>query len=284
MWSRRCTLPLVHIRKRTLLSKFFNDRGTHLAAMVAYFALLSFVPLVFLALALLGLVHRADASDFLVKELRRAFPGSSVESILSLVHRVQDNAATLGIVGGVFLLWSSLSLFSALESALNIVYGKANRSFLKGKSVAAAVMTGSIVTLFLSLVVGAFGVEVLRRYTPGFVGNGIVAYVVSIAVSLLGVFLFLLTIYYVLPNTHVRLVDALPGAIVAAILLEASFQVLPVFVRLAGVNVTLRVLGGPVILLLWLYVMSNVIVLGAELNWWIGERRSPGPDPLDSIA
>jgi membrane protein len=274
----------VHIRKRSLLSKFFRDRGTHLAAMVAYFALLSFVPLIFLALALLGLAHRADASDFLVRELRSAFPGSSVESILSLVHRVQDNAATLGIVGGVFLLWSSLSLFSALESALNIVYGQANRSFVKGKSVAAAVMTGSIVTLFLSLVVGAFGVEVMRRYTPGFVGNGIVAYVVSIAVSLLGVFMFLLTIYFVLPNTDVRLVDALPGAIVAAVLLEASFQVLPVFVRLAGVNVTLRVLGGPVILLLWLYVMANVIVLGAELNRWIGERRSPGPDPLDSIA
>jgi membrane protein len=274
----------VRIRKRTLLSKFFSDRGTHLAAMVAYFALLSFVPLVFLALALLGLAHRADASDFLVKELRRAFPGSSVESILSLVHRVQDNAATLGIVGGVFLLWSSLSLFSALESALNIVYGKPNRSFLKGKSVAAAVMIGSIVTLFLSLVVGAFGVEVLRRYTPGFVGNGIVAYIVSIAVSLAGVLLFLVTIYHVLPNAAVRVRDALPGAIVAAILLEASFQVLPVFVRLAGVNVTLRVLGGPVILLLWLYVMSNVIVLGAEFNWWIGERRSPGPDPLDGVA
>src|SRR5665647_2183778 len=118
--------------------------------MVAYFALLSFVPLVFLALSLLGLAHRADASDFLVKELSRAFPGSSVKSILSLVHRVQDNAATLGIVGGVFLLWSSLSLFSALESALNIVYGKPNRSFLKGKGVAAGVMMGSIVTLFLS--------------------------------------------------------------------------------------------------------------------------------------
>jgi membrane protein len=278
------TLSLVRVRKRTLLSKFFNDRGTHLAAMVAYFALLSFVPLVFLALSALGFAHRADASDFLVKELSKAFPGSSVNSILSLVHRVQDNAATLGIVGGVFLLWSSLSLFSALESALNIVYGRPNRSFLRGKAVAALVMTGSIVTLFLSLVVGAFGVEVLRRYTPGLVGNSLVAYVVSIAVSLFGVFVFLLVIYRVLPNVPTGLIDALPGAIVAAILLEASFQVLPVFVRLAGVNVTLRVLGGPVILLLWLYVMSNVIVFCAELNWWIGERRSPGPDPIESIA
>ena len=141
-------------------------------------------------------------------------------------------------------------------------------------------------TLFISLVVGALGVEVLRRYAPGFVGNGVVAYVVSIAVSLLGVFLFLLAIYRVLPNAPTcACADVLPGAIIAAIVLEASFQVLPVFVRLADVNVTLRVLGGPVILLLWLYVMANVIVFGAELNWWIGERRSPmRADPLDSIA
>jgi membrane protein len=277
----------VRIRKRALISKFFADRGTHLAAMVAYFALLAFVPLVFLALSLLGLAHRADASDFLVKELRRAFPGSSVESILSLVHRVQDNAATLGIIGGVFLLWASLSLFSALESALNIVYGRPNRSFLKGKAVAALVMTGSLVTLFFSLVVGAFGVEVLRRYTPGLVGNGIVAYVVSIAVSLVGVFIFVLTIYRVLPNAPVTLRDAMPVAVLDAILIEASFQVLPVFVRLAGVNVTLRVLGGPAILLLWLYVMANVIVLGAELNWWIAQRRAshePASEAIDGLA
>ncbi len=91
----------VRIRKRPARHKFFADRGTHLAAMVAYFALLSFVPLIFLALSLLGLVHRADASDFLIKELKRAFPRTSLKSILKLVHRVQDNAATLGIIGGV---------------------------------------------------------------------------------------------------------------------------------------------------------------------------------------
>jgi membrane protein len=268
------------------VAKFYADRGPHLAAMVAYFALLSFVPLIFLALALLGLVHRADASDFLVKELSRAFPGSSLKSILTLLHRVQDNAATLGIIGGVALLWSSLSLFSALESALNIVYGRPNRSFLRGKGLAASVMIGSIVTLFASLVVGAFGVEVLKHFAPGVVGNSAVAYVVSIAVSLFGVFLFLLTVYRVLTNAPVTLRDALPGAILATVLLEASFQVLPIFVRLAGVNVTLRVLGGPAILLLWLYVMSNVIVFGAELNWWRSERHAlrTGPDALDGLA
>ena len=276
----------MRVRKRVLVAKFFADRGPHLAAMVAYFALLSFVPLTFIALSLLGVVHRADASDFLVKELSRAFPGSSVESILSLVHKVQDNSATLGIVGGVVLLWSSLSLFSALESAFNIVYGRPNRSFLKGKGVALVLMVGTITTLFGSLVIGAFGVEVLKRYAPGFVGNGVVAYVVSISVSLLGVFVFLLAVYRLLTNAPVTLRDALPGAVVAAIILEASFQVLPVFVRGADVNPVLQVLGGPTILLLWLYVMANVIVFGAELNWWISERRTlrTAAAPIDGLA
>jgi len=263
----------MRLRKRALLTKFFADRGTHLAAMVAYFALLSFVPLVFIALSLLGLAHRADASDFLVKELKRAFPGSSLQSILTLVRRVQENAATLGIIGAVGLLWSSLSLFSSLESAFSIVYDRPNRPFLRGKVLAATLMVSVLVTLFASLVVGALGVEVLKRYAPGFVGDPAVAYVLSVAVSLIGVFLFLVAVYRLLPNAPVTLRDVLPGAVAAAVLMEASFQILPVFVRFADVNVTLRVLGGPVILLLWLYVMANLIVLGAELNWWNAQRR-----------
>ena len=274
------------LRKRALAAKFFNDRGTHLAAMVAYFALLSFVPLVFLALALLWLAHRAEASDFFVKELSRAFPGSSVDSILALVHRVQDNAAALGIIGGVTLLWSSLSLFSSLESALNIVYGRPNRPFLSGKRIAAILMVGSVVTLFASLVIGGFGVDLLKQYAPGFAGNGAARYVLSVAVSLVGVFLFLLAVYRVLPNTPVTMRDVLPGTIAASIVLEASFQVLPVFVRFADVNVTLRVLGGPVILLLWLYVMANVIVFCAEINWWLAMRRGGSllDDGLDAAV
>ena len=154
----------MRIRRRQLVHKFFADRGTHLAAMVAYFALLSFVPLIFLALSLFGLAHRAEASDFFVKELKHAFPGTSLDSIIKLVRRVQDNAAALGIIGGVGLLWSSLSFFSALESALNIVYGLPNRRFLHGKGIAAALMASVLTTLFVSLVVGAFGVSVLKHH------------------------------------------------------------------------------------------------------------------------
>jgi membrane protein len=264
----------VRVRKRALLGKFFADRGTHLAAMIAYFALLSFVPLTFLALSLLGFAGRADESSFLVKELKRDFPGTSVADIVLLVRRVQDNAATLGIIGGVFLLWSALSLFSVLESAFNIVYGRPNRSFLHGKAIAFGLMVGSLVTLFASLLAGSFGAALLDHYAPGLLGNGFFAYALSALVSAFGVFAFLFSVYFLLTNDDdLTLRDVLPGALFATIALELSFQVLPLFLEFAKYNPTLQVFSGPAILLVWLYFMANGIVLGAELNWWWKQRR-----------
>src|SRR3954469_16156750 len=135
----------MRVRRRDLIRKFFADRGPHLAAMIAYFALLSFVPLTFISLALLGLTGRADESSFLVQEIKHALPGTPIDRIIALVHAVQDNAAALGIVGLLALLWTSLSLFSVLESAFNIVYGRPNRSFFHGKGVAFVLMIGSLV-------------------------------------------------------------------------------------------------------------------------------------------
>ena len=263
----------MQVRRLDLWRKFFADRGTHLAAMIAYFALLAFVPLTFLALALLGLSGRADESSFLVKEIKKTLPGTPIDRIIDLVQTVQDNAAALGIVGGAALLWTSLSLFSVLESAFNIVYGRPNRSFLHGKGLASILMVGSLVTLFVALLAGSLGVAALEEYAPGFVGNKATAYVVSILVSLIGVFLFLVSCYYVLTNEDVSVRDVLPGALLATIALEATFQVLPLYQRYADLNPALRAFGAPAILLVWLYVMSNVIVFGAELNWWRSRRR-----------
>jgi membrane protein len=262
----------MRVRRRDLWGKFFADRGTHLAAMIAYFALLSFVPLTFLSLSLLGLAGRADESSFLVKEIKHTLPGTPIDRIIDLVHAVQDNAAALGIVGAAALLWTSLSLFSVLESAFNIVYGRPNRSFLHGKSLASLLMVGSLVTLFVALLAGSLGVSALREYVPGFADSSVSAYALSLAVSLLGVFVFILSCYYVLTNIDLTVREVLPGAMLAALLLEATFQVLPFYQRYADVNPALRAFGAPAILLVWMYVMANVIVFGAELNWWLARR------------
>jgi membrane protein len=257
----------------SILRKFFADRGTHLAAMIAYFALLSFVPLLFLALALLGTTNDDDSGSFFVRELHRTFPSTSLDSILSAVRAIQHNSTALGIVGAAFLLWSSLSLFSVLESAFNIVYDRPNRPFLRGKALASVMMIFSLAFLFSSLVIGTIGVELLKRYT-GLSDNVVVAYVLTVTVSLVGVFVFLTSAYVVLTNLRLSWREVVPGAAVAATLLEATFQFLPLFVRISKHNPVLQALSGPVVLLVWLYVMSNVIVLGAEVNFYRRSRVS----------
>ena len=194
-----------------LFSKFFADRGTHLAAMIAYFALLSFVPLLFLALALLGFAGRADESSFLVTELNKAFPSSSVDGILKVVRSVQDNAATLGVIGAVFVGWTSLSLFSVLESAFNIVYGKPNRSFLHGKLIAVLLLVSSLVTLFVGLLVGSFGYEILKGFAEDFFANDYVAYGISVLISTVSVFVFLFAVYYLLTNEKLAVQGSASG-------------------------------------------------------------------------
>ena len=68
-----------------IIRKFLADRGTHLAAMIAYFAILAFVPLLFLALSLLAFLGEQDESSYLIEELERAFPENSVDNILDAV-------------------------------------------------------------------------------------------------------------------------------------------------------------------------------------------------------
>ena len=160
-----------------------------------------------------------------------------------------------------------------LESAFNIVYGRPNRGFLRGKALASLMMVGSLVVLFAALVTGSIGAELLRRHA-GFIDNAAMATLVTVGVSLLGIFVFLATSYYVLTNVALTWREVLPGAVAASVLLEATFQLLPQFVVVSSHNPVLRALSWQALLLVWLYVMANVTVLGAEVNWHVKRARA----------
>jgi membrane protein len=258
-----------------ILRKFLADRGTHLAAMIAYFALLSFVPLLFLALSLIALAGQQSESSYLIEELRRSFPASSVDRLVDTVHSIQEQATSLSIIGGIALLWASLGFFSVLESAFNIVYGLPNRSFIRQKALVLLLVAASLVVLFVALVVGSVGVDLTR---DAGVAGGVLSFVYAVALSTVLIFGLLWSLYNLLTNAALTWRETVPGAAIGALLLEASFQVLPLFVRAtSGEFVGLQAFGGLVLLLVWLYVMANILVLGAEVNWWLTRGRSIEP-------
>ena len=272
---------------RATFARFFNERGTHLAAMVAYFALMSFVPILFLLLSVLGFLDQADSSSALVSYLEDVFPEQSVESIVQVVQAVQRNATTLSVVGAIGLLWSSLSLFSALESAFNIMYGRPNRSFLRGKALAIIYMTAALVVLFTGLTIGTFGYDVLNRYAGGIVSNQWVALILTLLLSGAALFLFLFSAYHRLPNARLSNREVLPGAILVSVAMAVTIQLLPLFVFLTSEIVALQVLGTTFLLLVTLYVLAIMIVFGATLNYVLAygvtgrvvQEKHPEPTP-----
>jgi len=252
---------------RETFARFFNERGTHLAAMVAYFALMSFVPLIFLALSILGFFDQADSSSALVEYLEDIFPEQSVESIVDVVEEVQRNAAALSAIGAGALLWSALSLFSALESAFNIMYDRPNRPFLRGKALATIYMTSALVVLFTGLAVGTFGYDILRRYATDVVSNRWVALALTLLVSSAALFVFLISAYHRLPNARLSWREVLPGALLVSVTMAITIQLLPLFLFLTSELVALQALGTTFLLLVSLYVMAIMIVFGATLNY-----------------
>ena len=271
----------VEVGVSAVIQKFTADRGTHLAAMIAYFALLSFVPLLFLALSLVGLAGELNESSYLIEQLRKMFPASSVDRLVTVVREVQNSSAELGIVGGLALIWAALGFFSVVESALNIVYGLPNRPFVHQKLLVLTLTAAALVSLFLALIVSSVGVGLAQD--AAYVG-GALAYLYGIGVSSALVLGFVWCVYTLLTNQRLRWRETLPGAVFATILLQASFQLLPLFVRATEGFVALQAFGGLALLLFWIYLMANVLVLGAEVNWWLSRGRTAAGEVTRGLA
>ena len=166
--------------------------------MIAYFAILAFVPLLFLALSLLAFAGEQDESSYLVEELERAFPENSVENILDAVTEIQEQATELSVIGGIGLIWAALGFFSVLESAFNIVYGLPNRPFIRQKSLVLVLTAASLIVLFLALVISSVGVELVQRAG---VAEGFVSYVYALLVSTALLLGLTWSLYRLLTNT-----------------------------------------------------------------------------------
>jgi membrane protein len=261
------------LHRHPIIRNFFADRCTHLAAMVAYYALLSLLPLLAIALALIGAFGRPDDGSTLIHELGRIFPGTSVDSLVQLVRGLQRNATALGVLGGASLVWTSLGFLSAMESALNIIYGVPNRPFVRQKLLVFALVGSGLALLLVSLVAATTAQTFLDEHASGLLKQPLWQIASALVISTSVTLLFTFTIYRLLPNTPVTAREVLWGTIAATVLLQASFAALPVYLNWAQTLPALKAFGGIVLLLTWLYLMGNIVMLGAEINWWYGRGR-----------
>ena len=250
-----------------------DDRLTFRAAALTYFSVLSIVPFLAFAFAVLkGFgAYRAFVDGALRPYLAATFSANpalhdAIDRILQFVD--QTDVSKLGAAGVVFLVYTSVSLVANVEVALNEIFGAQRRRALlrqvtdyvtllvtaplllfAATTFSAAAQSSSIV-LFLRETLGlGFMIDFALRFT---------------SIAVVGVALF--AIYMILPNVRVRPLSALLGAAVAAIGWQ-GLLVLHVKLQLgvARYNALYSVLGAIPIFLVWTYFSWLVVLVGATI-------------------
>jgi membrane protein len=239
------------------LREFVEDRGHRDAAQIAFFAVLSAIPLALLLIAAFG----AFTSMPLAQESDR-------ERLEGVARDALDGAGDIGPLSVLLLLAAASGVMGALRHSINVAWDIERRPpLLRRKALDLALVSGATIVLLFSLSVTA------TRRASALVddeeGGG---FLVAAGLDVLGdvlPFLFIalvvLFLYRVLPVDRPRLRDIWPGALVAAVGLLAVKGVLELYLEhLADFGALYGSLGALMALLLFVFAAANVLVFGAE--------------------
>jgi len=262
---------LVRLVVRTV-QELGADDASHMAAGVAYYAVLSLFPLLLGLIAILGLflpseTVQAELFDF----FERNMPGA-VDVLSENIEDVIRLRGAIGAVSIVLLLWSASAMFGALSRAINRVWDvHKDRPFhiRKLRDLGMALGTGILFALSL----GATSIVSILRNTdmPAFdvavdVGARTLAFLISLAI--------VLVLYKFIPNTKTYWRYIWPGALLSAILFEIAKNLFVLYLdHFASYESVYGSVASVIILLVWIYFSAFILILGAELSAEYGRMR-----------
>jgi membrane protein len=270
------------VAKRSAVS-FYNDQGTHHAAALTYYALMSLFPTLLLAVSLLGLVGEFPATyNAIIGHLRGVVPAATLAPLDAAVRAAltsKGTAAVALIVAILTALYGATGYLEAARRALNVVFEAVRgRSFVRRKLIDVA-STVVLLALVLTTLVLMFAGGGVARDVLGSEAASVwrIARWPGAFASALLVFCF---IYYVTPDVQQRAVRWItPGALVGvALWLAASAAFSSYLANFKSFNVTYGSFAAAIILLVWLWLTNVALLLGAEVNAEI-ERVNEASDP-----
>jgi membrane protein len=267
-------------RPGQFVQKFMDDRALTLASLVAWGMLNTFLPLLLGVLSLIGLVlgdsPAAAAAEATVLAPLPPEVGQLVRDSMASIGQV---AGVAGLISLGLLLFNGSNFFVTLESVFDLTYHVPERDLITQRVVSFAalfVLTGLVLIGSVAAVVGGVFGEGLASLVPTLWAT--VDTTLAAVVSLVGLFVAFLLMYWVLPNTRVSLRQALPGAVVAAALFVAVLRIFPIYIALFGGGFSVYAAFGTVLVFMfWLYIVGVVVVGGAVLNAFLR-------DPKRSVA
>jgi len=291
--ARLLEIPAVQLVARTV-QELGADDASHMAAGVAYYAILSLFPLMLGLIAIFGLFLPSEAvQGELFDFFERNLPGAT-DVLERNIEEVVRLRGAMGLVSLVLLFWSASAMFGAIARAINRAWDiHKDRSFPIRKLRDLTMALGTGVLFVLS--VGATAVfSILQGMDLPLVGTAadsgarILGFLFSLAIFLL--------LYKFMPNTKTFWRYVWPGALLAAILFEVAKTLFVFYLdRFATYESVYGSVGSVIALLVWIYISAFILILGAEFSAEYGrmregvsrgvplesasaERQQPGPD------
>jgi membrane protein len=248
------------------------DNVPILAGGVAFFAFLAIFPAIIAAISLYGIFADPETVAAQVRDLSGALPEQAQPILADQLQSVASaSGGALGwslVISLLAALWSASSGTGNLLKAINVAYDEdETRGFLKVRGLALALTLGAIVFVLLTLALVALVPVVLNVLPLGPVGT-VLAQVLRWVLLVALVVAALAVTYRVAPDRdQPRFSWVTTGSLVATVLWIIGSIAFSLYVNNFGsYNKTYGAIAGVVVLMLWLYLTSYIVLLGAEIN------------------
>ena len=275
--ARWLDIPALLLISRTAAG-FGRIDGSQKAAGVAYYALLSLFPLLLGLIALFGyLLPTLNIQDELLKFVGNNLPGFTDIIKQNLVNII-GLRGIVGILSVILLFWSGSTMFSSISLAINRAWNiQRVRPFYirKTSELLMVIATGILflislgATAAISILGGVFNLPAANLLIVN-LGGRFVAFLLMIIVFLL--------LYKLLPNTRTYWKYIWPGALFSAVLFEIARSLFMFYlVSFANYQLIYGSISSIIILLIWIYYSSFILILGAEFAFQYDRLRRGNP-------
>jgi membrane protein len=286
-WSARLrTVYVIDVAWRAAFA-FGRQGGPTSAAAISYYVLFSLIPLLTAVVAITGMVVRDPAvRDEVIETIVNEFPEelniesyvqTAVDQVARMNYRIVAPVALVGV------LWSASGMFGALRRALNQAFGVHEaRSYLRAKSIDLLGVIG-VTALVLFTLIATTALSLLRARL-GAPGDGTLLNVgwevLSVGVSVGLSFLIFLLMYRAVPDITAGIGELWPAAALAALGVEAVKWGFSIYATtFAHFDEVFGALAGAAALLLFVFVLSSVLILAAEVSGaLISDRAGRAPE------
>ena len=278
-------LRYVFIVTQATIRKYSDEEGMHLAAGIAYYFFLSILPAALLFFSISSyFANSEEITNWLVDILGSKTP-ISPDFLLPAVEGTTALRGPLGIIGLIGLILTSTMVFAAVMRAINRSWGligTGTRSFMRRKLWEFSLMIGTVILLLVTYA-GAQLLRIMREIrfpgTEHYLTSDSVLLIILTKLfffTMLSCILFLL--YMWVPTIEVKWRKALlPGVLAALAIMIANSFLGWYFRNWAYYHAVYGSLTSVIVVLLWVYVCSNILIIGAVLSSVISTPRLQRP-------